>query len=283
MKIVDLPEVTSVEDNQVIVVDGGGLPTSKIKVKNLNLGSSGDGGGNIIDNPDDQWVYHRNTYRGKFLGTIYTDEQKAAVADGSFDDLYIGDYWTIGNFDWIIADINYWLNTGNTNDLCDTFHLVVIPRTTLYNVNNTGQNNGGYLGTVIYKTGLTNAKNIIYTAFGENNILDHREYFSNAVSNNIVSGGTFVNSKVDLMNQIMVYGSAIQTQGIPRNITMEKQQLSLFRLRPDTVTCPEIAYWLRDIFNSSSLAGVSDAGTADTPSNGANFGIRPAFGLTGGN
>ena len=45
----------------------------------------------LIDNP----YMHRNVFRGKNLGEFITDEQLAAIRDGSFDDLYVGDYWEI--------------------------------------------------------------------------------------------------------------------------------------------------------------------------------------------
>lgn len=278
MKILDLPEVTSVNNDQVMIVDGGGLPTSKIKVSNLNVGSSGEGGGNIIANPEDQWVYHRNTYRGKNLGAIYTEEQKAAVANNIFDDLYIGDYWQIGNFDWIIADINYWLGRGNSP--CITPHLVIIPRTILYNhvMNDTAVSTGGYTGSKMYTQGLNNAKTMIYTAFGENNILDHNETLPNAFENNVITGNININSKIDLMNQSMVYGSMIKYNG---NATIDPDQLSIFNLNPNLIFIENKVYWLRDPTASTRFACCSFDGYVESAANQTNFGVRPAFGLIG--
>lgn len=256
-------------------------------MKNLNLGFSGEGGGNIIANPDDQWIYHRNTYRGKFLGTIYTDEQKAAVADGSFDDLYIGDYWTIGNFDWIIADINYWLNTGNPKVI--TSHLVVIPKTALYSskMNDTETNTSGYLGSKMYTSGLNNAKTIIYTAFGENNILNHKECFVNSTNNGIPRSGVWVDSKVDLMNQIMIFGSMVFSSGastdiIPYNYTIDKTQLALFKLKPYFINADEKGFFLRDTISNKNFAFYDERNAAfSIIANADNIGVLPAFGLTG--
>ena len=38
---------------------------------------------------------HNAIYRGKHLGDSYTPEQQAMVEAGTFDDLFIGDYWEI--------------------------------------------------------------------------------------------------------------------------------------------------------------------------------------------
>ena len=46
---------------------------------------------------------HNAVYRGKFLGNTVTAAQYAAIKAGTFDDLYIGDYWTIGGVNYRIA------------------------------------------------------------------------------------------------------------------------------------------------------------------------------------
>ena len=38
---------------------------------------------------------HSSFFRGKYLGDHVTEEQFAHIADGSFEDLYVGDYWEI--------------------------------------------------------------------------------------------------------------------------------------------------------------------------------------------
>lgn len=54
--------------------------------------------------------YHNSIYRGKDLGTAVTDEQKAAIKSGTFEDLFIGDYWKINGVKYIIAAFDYYLN-----------------------------------------------------------------------------------------------------------------------------------------------------------------------------
>ena len=46
---------------------------------------------------------HNAIYRGKSLGSTVTTAQYAAIKAGTFDDLYIGDYWTIGGVNYRIA------------------------------------------------------------------------------------------------------------------------------------------------------------------------------------
>ena len=49
-------------------------------------------------------------YRGKYLGSSYTLAQQQAVSSGTFEDMYIGDYWTIGGVNYRIDAFNYYRN-----------------------------------------------------------------------------------------------------------------------------------------------------------------------------
>lgn len=287
MKITDYPEAQELAADDVFIIDG---PTNGTRKLPKNKLPSGEGGNGSIPATEPEWISHRNTYRGEFLGSVYTDEQKEAISSQTFDGFYIGDYWTIGNFDWIIADINYWLNTGDQPEHqgCTTPHLAIVPKKHLYTakMNDSNVTTGGYLNSRMYTQNLANAKTIIYTAFGENNILNHRELFTNAVNNGVSSAGTWTDSKVDLMNQIMVYGSMIlpgspASNVVPYNYTIDKTQLSLFRLRPDLITISEESYWLRDVVSSATFATVRWNGDAYDYSASAVIGVRPVFGLIG--
>ena len=88
---------------------------------------------------------HNSIYRGKYLGDEVTADQYAAIAAGTFDDMYIGDYWTINGVNWRIAHFDYWLNCGDSETT--THHVVIVPDSTLYSakMNETNTTAGGYL------------------------------------------------------------------------------------------------------------------------------------------
>lgn len=287
MKITEYPEAQSLAEDDVFIVDNPNDGTRKMPQSKLPWGQ----GGGSVPATEPVWISHRNTYRGKSLGDVFTDEQKEAISSQTFNDLYIGDYWTIGNFDWLIADINYWLNTGYPK--CETPHLVILPKTFLYSaaMNDSLTTTGGYVGSKMYSTNLNTAKTIIYTAFGENNILNHKEIFSNTVTNGQITSETWVDSKVDLMNQIMIFGSIIfndvretGANSEPKSFTIDTTQLSIFKLRPDIITPLEKSYWTRDVVSNRVFSAVTNDGRAwHNGANDANGGVRPVFGLTGGN
>lgn len=278
MKITDYPQATELASDDSFIIDGPTNGTRHIPKENLPWGEGGSGS---VPATDPVWVSHRNTYRGKSLGSVYTEEQKEMVRNNTFDDIYIGDYWTIGGFDWLVADINYWLNTGGTSteNIVVKNHLLIVPKTILYTskFNNSSSINGGYVNSDIRKTGLNDATNMINTAFGTSNILSHKERLSNAYTSPNVTGSTWVDSTVDLMNQIMIYGNNIFTASYH---TIDKTQLSLFSLRPDLIPIGE-PYWLRDFISGSLIANVSKEGCADDNITSHSYGVRPVFGLTG--
>jgi len=95
--------------------------------------------------------YHNSIYRGKYLGDEVTADQYAAIAAGTFDDMYIGDYWTINGVNWRIAHFDYWLNCGDTGSGTTEHHVVVIPDTILYSakMNETNITTGGYMHSLM--------------------------------------------------------------------------------------------------------------------------------------
>lgn len=233
---------------------------------------------------------HNAIYRGKSLGSTVTTAQYAAIKAGTFDDLYIGDYWTIGGVNYRIAAFDYYLNSGDTS--CTTHHVVIVPDTCLYNaqMHNTtsggwesGAANttaGGYVGSDMYKSNLEQAKTTIKSAFS-GHVLKHRIYLTNAVANGRASGGAWCDSEVDLMCEQMVYGSGIFSpvsdgSNVPANYRVEKSQLPLFQHEPSRI-CNRNNWWLRDVITASAFASVGDTGGARYLGASYSLGVRPAF------
>lgn len=55
---------------------------------------------------------HNGVFRGKDLGTEITNEQSRAIKSGTFDDIFIGDYWTFRGKKYYVAGLDLLLNTG---------------------------------------------------------------------------------------------------------------------------------------------------------------------------
>lgn len=227
----------------------------------------------------------RMIYGGKNLGSSVSSAQKAEIKAGTFRGMTVGDYWVINGVTWVIVDFDYWLNTGDVN--CTEHHVVVRPATVLYNakMNDTNTTEGGYVGSKMFTENLENAKTTIKNAFGESNILTHREYLINSVTNGKPSGGAWYDSQIELPNEIMMYGHphyAPTNDGssIPTIYTIDKTQLALYQVRPDLIS-NRMYFWLRDVVSAAYFAYVNNYGGTDYHNASNSFGVRPIFGVIG--
>lgn len=288
-KVTELTAFTTPTDSCLIPIhDGTGL--KKITFANFRAKAVEGTEAKIAPLLSNNAGAHNAIYRGKSLGSTVTTAQYAAIKAGTFDDLYIGDYWTIGGVNYRIAAFDYYLNSGDTS--CTTHHVVIVPDTCLYNaqMHNTSSGGwesgaanttaGGYVGSDMYKSNLEQAKTTIKSAFS-GHVLKHRIYLTNAVANGRASGGAWCDSEVDLMCEQMVYGSGIFSpvsdgSNVPANYRVEKSQLPLFQHEPSRI-CNRNNWWLRDVITASNFAYVIFAGDADYNDASRSFGVRPAF------
>ncbi len=92
--------------------------------------------------------FHNSIYRGEWLGTTPTEEQIEAINNGTFTNLFIGDYWCSNPSDnssikYRIAAFDYYYGIGETP--CSTHHAVIIPdRTIRMNSYEYKTDRGGY-------------------------------------------------------------------------------------------------------------------------------------------
>lgn len=233
---------------------------------------------------------HNSIYRDINLGNTFTDTQAAAIKDGTFDGLFIGAHWTIGGVSYRIAAFNYYLGTGDK--ACTDPHVVVVPDTPLYwaKMNDTDTTAGAYVGSKMYTTGLSQAKDTITAAFGSNHLLTHRNCLQNACTNGVATGSAWFDSAVELMTEQNVYGNQVMG-ALPvggtvnpwdangnHNYLVDKTQFPLFAFRPDLIS-NQNWFWLRTIVSASLFAGVGGYGDASCDHASGVRGVRPAFSI----
>ena len=322
MKITDYEKVQTLDSSNMVLIDGNngtktilvadfiksliGLISSQDFISGVNLSELtqinaltaddklliGTAEGNKAIGADDALFamldafipkeQRRMIYRGKNLGAVVTEEQKANIKNGTFKGFFLGDYWTIGSYTWRIVDFDYWYNCGDT--AFTTPHLVIMPDKPLYNaqMNETNITTGGYTGSLMYTENLDQAKTLAASAFGDL-ILTHREYLTNAVTDGHASAGAWFDSTLDLPNEIMMYGChvyAAMNNGtvIPTNYTIGKTQLALFTVVPKLIS-NRATFWLRDVVSSAYFALVSYDGVPNYLHASDSCGVRPVFAI----
>ena len=271
MKINDYSAIVDMAADNILLTDGSG-GTKKILATDAILSMLHL---NSVEN-------HRNIFRGKNLGTTVTNEQKIAIQNGTFEGLWLGDYWYMNGVNYRIADFDYWYGKGDTS-LTD-HHLVIVPDSNLGTaaMHSTASTNGGYTGSAMYTSNMASAKSTINSAFGEL-IMSHREYLINAVTSGYPSAGAWTNSTVDLPSEPMIYGSYIYTPGNTgatdvKRYTSSKTQLALFAVAPKFIVCSG-GFWLRDVVSASHFARVDSYGGATSTGGANSYGVRPVFAI----
>ena len=275
-KFADLEAILSVTGTeQMLIHDGNGVKV--ITVENLHKGlqTDIDSVRNVLA---DGAAAHNCIYRGKNLGTSVTAEQYAAISSGKFTDLYIGDYWVINGVTYRIAAFDYYYNCGDTN--FTKHHVVIVPDTSLYKaqMNTSNVTTGGYTGSAMYKSNLTQAKTTIKAAFGSAHVLTKRELLTNAVNGNTPSGWAWFDSDVELMNEVQVYGSVAwgAHDGNGYNVASGDGQFPLFMFDRTKLHNRE-DYWLRDVSSAPRFSVVGAGGYAGLSYASDSLGVRPAF------
>lgn len=265
--------VISAVPNAGIMLVHDGTNVKAISVENLVGPSRGSGAG-----------VHNSLYRGKNLGTSVTAAQWAAIKAGTFDDMFIGDYWVISGVTYRIAAFDYYYNTGDT--ACTSHHVTLVPDTNMYThvMNDENITTGAYVSSKMYTEGLNTAKTTIKAAFGEDHILSHRQYLQNATTDGYASGGSWYDSIVELMTEQNVYGGKIFSNVIngtafPNSYTVDKSQYPLFAMRPDLISNRQW-FWLRDVASATFFANVSTFGFAHCNYASNASGVRPAFSIS---
>lgn len=222
---------------------------------------------------------HNSIYRGKNLGTQFTAEMSANIKNGTFKDLYCGDYLVINGTTYRFMDFDYLYKTGDTS--LDTHSILVVPDAPMYNhvMNDTNTTEGGYVGSKMYISGLDQALAKIKADFGESHIVTYRNLLVNAVSNGVPSNYAWYSRQIDLMNEEMVYGTRAWSQASQNGFDTgtNKSQLAAFKYNHSLISSCRSWYWLRAVRSSAYFCDVSSNGPAYNSSASDSGGVRPCF------
>ena len=249
-------------------------------------------------------AYRRNTYRGKDLTEFFTNNKEEfykQIKDGTFDDIYVGDYIIDNEHEdinsnpvkYLVADIDNYLHIG-TPELT-SHHLTIIPSSPLMNaqMNDTDTSIGGYKGSKMNTEILESVySTYIKPVFTDSHVLKYSSLLTNLVDEKAAnryetetnhgassSWELVTGRKLDLMSEMNVYGGIVfSSSGLDTG--MDKQQYAIFQLKPEFINCykeTRFDYWLKDVANSNSFAIVDAAGNSYYNWATNLRGVRPKF------
>jgi len=226
---------------------------------------------------------HNAIYRGKDITSMETSgELYVNIANGTFDDIYIGDYFTKSingtNYALRIAAFNYYYNMGDT--AFTRPHAVIIPDSSFgtAQMNSSNVVTGGYVGTKMRTETLQTWLKYLKTAFGSH-LLTPRCLYDNVCDGSSYSGAAWYDGPLELMTEEQVYGA--RQQGITNHSGwcypgVDYTQFPLFALDHSRI-CNRSAWWLRSASSSTAFAIVSYDGVASRYGASDSLGVRPRF------
>lgn len=220
---------------------------------------------------------HKNIYRGKLLGNSVSAAQLAAIADGSFDDLYVGDYWeipvtidgtTVSN-KWRIADFDYFLHNGT-----DKHHAVIVPDNILYTAQIGGTISNGYYQSAMFTTNLNKGRTAIADAFPD--MVISYEYYD-------IIGQTA--TKYDCTAELMTLSSltGAYSDYIHTNYLPVLPQMSLFRIMRDFIGANsngsghDAGFLTQTVKDNSKYWSINTQLSAMGMTPSDSYGVRPFF------
>ena len=267
MKITDYTAKTSLNSADVFLTDGAN-GTMKITALDLQY---------ALFNSNQ--AMHRTIYRAKNQGSAFTAAQKAAIADGSFNDLWVGDYWAINGVNWRIVDMNYYISASSSSGV-NVNHLVIMPDLPIDNnyMNSSSTSDTGYVGSDMFKTKLNTSLATIQAAFGSTNNQKNTIRLSTAANAGNVTSTAWTDVYCWIPNEINMYGSYVASNAMEHMNCNDNTQFSLFKLRRNWIYASSSVTWLRDICGATTFSANSNWGdNYRLSANNATIGIRPAF------
>ena len=282
VRIQDFGENSKPDTNNDFVMTFNDSSESKTRLRDAFYGLVPDG-----------MQTHNNIFRGQNLGALNATHI-ANIQNGSFHDMFIGDYFSINGSNYVIAGINYKRHHGDNADLGN--HLLLMPsdwsktptqtlnpdgKTTHY-MQDTDTTAGGFAGTKLYKTYLPQIQQKLETDFGA-----HLMNFRTVVSTHVDDSGApdhgkWCDAKVGIPNEVMVYGTTLNGNNKNNawyNVGDENSQLPLMRLN-DSERCNNHAgaIWLRDVHSAVEFARAGNFGDANWDiASSTWYGVRAFF------
>lgn len=209
------------------------------------------------------------------------------IANGSFDDIYIGDYIIDKNNKvYRLASFDTELKKGDNP--ISLHHAVIVTDFSLTGMgwNKTNTTVGGYQASAVQTYCDRVGQVTIESIFGETHVLAVQDLLSHNINESAASPGYsawkgaasswgWFYHKVRLMSEVEVFGTRMWSGGY--DIGTANEQIPLFRLMPQLATGLRYDYWLSGIANATSACIVGNNGVASIAATSLELGVRVRF------
>ena len=287
MKITEYPTAQFFDENDVLIKDGAN-GTKQIKASDMVY---------ALFDPIPEM--HRQIFRGKSLGSTFTSNHQQAIENGTFHDLWLGDYWESGTIKYRIVDFDYYYNDVSpglaTDSKYTTHHLVIMPDSSLTDTktvpHNTASSYAYNSSSMRTSSAMSEARSAINGYFGSDHIMTFNDecvfaiYHKNTGFYSIGCDKNYIPMTIEAPSVNQIQGNT-NDKSIGGN-TNSTGQFSLFSKMPKYISSSKSEnYFTRDVSQYTSVetdlrflrvSGTSIGGTSISVSHN----IRPYFCLKG--
>ena len=221
---------------------------------------------------------HNAIYRGKKLGNVLTGEMLAGIRNGSFSDLYVGDYIETEDNIYRFMDFDYFLGcvSGVSGGKIEKHHAVLVPdrvmgSSAIDNYPEATQPKE----THMYANKLPEISQTLKGIFGNDNVA-MMDRIIPKTANGEPTGWDWVNVGADLLTEEMVMGHGSWGQWTGFQTGVLKGQLAGFRYS-HFLMCSNDDYWLRNKRSATNYALISSGGISSSDIGNLQHGVRPFF------
>lgn len=219
----------------------------------------------------DNAASHNNIYRGKNLGYSLTKAQLQGIKDGTFKDLYIGDYFLRGNDKLYVAHLDYFYRRAKhtfVNDvLLSTHHIVLIQDCTSTLMRYDAQGNDYFLSDLRKEA----ERRTIQSAGW--NIPEIEE-----LDVSCMQESSYYKCHTGALNSYMVMGRDLKTNIAYSDISSDSQ-MALFRLSPKEM-CINNPWWLANSTGEAYAFMMNRYGAIEKREKTYSSGLRPYYIVT---
>lgn len=290
----------------MLYLNGNGTVTVVGQYSDSNRFRVAQKGGETVDiNPTSISENHNNIFRGDdlFAKGYDINDICAMISDGSFSDIYIGDYFTLSgdianvpcfveqtsddgtkslvestqtvayNTKFRIAGLDTYLNTGDT--AFTQHHAVIVPDKNIgtNRMNSTNTAVGGYVNSFMFASVLP-VYNTHFDVKLNNHLLTHREILSSSATNSTANNWEWHDIKINLMSEPEVYGSNLW--GNKYDAGVNYRQFPLFRIASKYI-CDRNWCWLKAVAGGNDFTAMTSNGNATRNGAGVALAVRPCF------
>ena len=222
---------------------------------------------------------HNATYRGQGLGS-FNETFASDIENGTFNNMWVGDYFVVNNHTYKIAGFNYKCNHEENLGLRN--HLIMITDVLGDQaMNSSDTTEGGFAGTKLFREYFPQIESQLQTDFGKH-LLTFKSYLSTSIDGNgAPNNGQWFNVKACMCNSAMWWGKPSEysnnANGTKFNLGDETEQLPIMKLHTAEQSSGGNYVWLRDINSSDHFADATGDDSTDGHYASASVGVRAFF------